>query len=107
MALGLGPVMTLPDAVRWLGPSQGAAGNVHLGSALAPGRPASILVAAARSIAGAEEFGDGSADSVSGLATPDDYTVEITLAAPDRRNALHVRGTPFFEGEWTPKRSEP
>lgn len=33
-------------------------------------------------IAGAEEFGD-TADSVSGIATPDDYTVEITLAAPD------------------------
>ncbi|MDQ3657282.1 MAG: ABC transporter substrate-binding protein [Chloroflexota bacterium] len=34
-------------------------------------------------IAGAEEFGDGTADSVSGIATPDEYTVEITLAAPD------------------------
>jgi peptide/nickel transport system substrate-binding protein len=34
-------------------------------------------------ITGAEEFGDGGADSVSGLTAPDEHTVEITLAAPD------------------------
>lgn len=34
-------------------------------------------------IAGAEEFGDGTADSVSGIVAVDDYTVEITLAEPD------------------------
>lgn len=34
-------------------------------------------------IAGAEEFGDGTADSVSGLVAIDDYTVEITLSEPD------------------------
>ncbi|MDQ3695331.1 MAG: ABC transporter substrate-binding protein [Chloroflexota bacterium] len=33
-------------------------------------------------IAGADAYPDD-ADSVSGIATPDDYTVEITLAAPD------------------------
>jgi peptide/nickel transport system substrate-binding protein len=34
-------------------------------------------------IKGATEYGDQKADSVAGLATPDDYTVEVTLAEPD------------------------
>jgi peptide/nickel transport system substrate-binding protein len=34
-------------------------------------------------IDGAEAFGEGQADSISGLATPDDYTVVVTLAQPD------------------------
>ncbi|MGH2534823.1 MAG: ABC transporter substrate-binding protein [Thermomicrobiales bacterium] len=34
-------------------------------------------------IEGAEAYGEGQADSISGLATPDDYTVQITLAQPD------------------------
>ncbi|MEA2528277.1 MAG: peptide/nickel transport system substrate-binding protein [Thermomicrobiales bacterium] len=34
-------------------------------------------------IEGAEAYGDQQADSISGLATPDDLTVRITLSAPD------------------------
>lgn len=47
--------------------------------------PASVSIWRGRllGIAGAEEFGDGTADSVSGIATPDERTVEITLSQPD------------------------
>jgi peptide/nickel transport system substrate-binding protein len=34
-------------------------------------------------IDGAQAYSDGQADSISGLATPDDYTVQLTLAAPN------------------------
>ena len=34
-------------------------------------------------IAGAEAYGDQQAETISGLATPDDQTVQVTLAAPD------------------------
>jgi ABC-type transport system substrate-binding protein len=34
-------------------------------------------------IAGAEAYGDQQADSISGIATPDDLTVQLTLSAPD------------------------
>lgn len=34
-------------------------------------------------IAGAQAFADGTADTISGIETPDDLTVKLTLAAPD------------------------
>jgi ABC-type transport system substrate-binding protein len=34
-------------------------------------------------IAGAQDFADGKATSISGVETPDDLTVKVTLAAPD------------------------
>jgi peptide/nickel transport system substrate-binding protein len=41
-------------------------------------------------IAGAEAFGDQKAESISGLATPDDYTVQVTLAEPDATFLLNL-----------------
>ena len=34
-------------------------------------------------IAGAQEYADGAADAISGVETPDDLTVKLTLAEPD------------------------
>lgn len=46
-------------------------------------RTASIWRGRLLGIAGAQEYGDQKAASISGLATPDDHTVQVTLAAPN------------------------
>jgi ABC-type transport system substrate-binding protein len=47
------------------------------------------------SIAGAEDYYNGKAKSVSGLSAPDPYTLKIQLTQPDPQ-MLYVLGMPFF-----------